>query len=117
MTSEEQDYKDALDGVERGDESAKTKVAWYMLSGRGGAAIDAKGAVMLLEERVKDRDAEAVWMLGVCSEFGIGIEQDIERASKLYGQSKEGGNEIGENIVQNGVKYERGSGYLRIDCL
>ena len=117
MTSEEQDYKDALDGVERGDESAKTKVAWYMLSGRGGAAIDAKGAVMLLEERVKDRDAEAVWMLGVCSEFGIGIEQDIERATKLYGQSKEGGNEIGENLVQNGVKYGRGSGYLRIDCL
>ena len=116
MTSEEQDYKDALDAVKRGDASAKTEGAWYMLSGRGGAAVDAKGAVVLLEERVKGKDAEAMWMLGVCSEFGIGIEQDIERASKLYGQSKEGGNVIGKNLVQNG-KYERGSGYLRISCL
>ena len=117
MASEEQEYKDVLDAVERGDESAKTKVAWYMLSGRGGAAIDAKGAVVLLEERVKDRDAEAVWMLGVCSEFGIGIEQDIERATKLYGQSKEVGNVIGENLLENGEEHERGSGYLGINGL
>ena len=117
MTSEEQDYKDALEAVERGEESAKTKLVWYMLSRRGGADVDAKGAVALLEERVKEGDAEAMWMLGVCSEFGIGIEQDIERATKLYGQSKEGGNEIGVNLLENRGKYERGSGYLRIYSL
>ena len=117
MASEEQEYKDVLGGAERGDESAKTRLAWYMLSGRGGAAVNAKGAVALLEERVKDRDAEAMWMLGVCCEFGIGIEQDIERASKLYGQSKEGGNMIGEKLAENGKVNERGSGYLRINSL
>ena len=116
-TSQEQEYKNALDAVERGDESAKTKLAWYMLSGRGGAAVNAKGAVALLEERVKVGDAEAMWMLGVCSEFGIGIEQDIERATKLYGQSKRRGNVIGKNLVQNGEEHERGSGYLRINSL
>ena len=91
--------------------------AWDMLSGRGGAAVNAKGAVVLLEGRVKDKDSEAMWMLGVCCEFGIGIEQDIERASMLYGQSKEGGNVIGENLAENGKVNERGSGYLRINSL
>ena len=117
MASEEQDYKDALDSVERGEESAKTKLAWYMLSGLGGAAFDAKGAVALLEEKVKDKDAEAMWMLGVCYEFGIGIEQDIERASRLYNLSKAGWNKIGENLAKNVRMHEKGSGYLKISCL
>ena len=114
MTSKEQDYKDTLDAAKRGDESAKTKLAWYMLSGRGGSVVDAKGAVALLEERVKQGDAEAMWMLGVCYEFGIGIERDIERASMLYSQSKNGGNEIAENLVENEDFYDRGSGDLMI---
>ena len=99
------------------DESAKTKLAWCMLSGHGGADVDTKGAVALLEERVKEGDAEAMWMLGVCCEFGIGIEQDIERASKLYSQSKDRGNEIGEKLAKNGEEYGRGSRYLKITCL
>ena len=115
MASKVHEYKDALDAVERGDESAKTKLAWYMLSGYGGADVDADGAVALLEERVKDRDAEAMWMLGVCCEYGIGTEKDFERAQKLYSQSKDGGNEIGENLAENARK---GSGYLAmIRCL
>ena len=117
MTSEEQDYKSTLDAVKRGDESAKTKLVWYMLSGRGGADVDAKGAVALLEEIVKEGDAEAMWMLGVCFEFGIGIEQDIERASRLYNQSKAGWNKIGENLAKNVRMHEKGSGYLKISCL
>ena len=114
-TSEGQEYKDALDAVKRGDESAKTKLAWYMLSGYGGADVDAKGAVVLLEERVKGKDAEAMWMLGVCNEFGIGIEQDIEQASKLYDQSKDGGNAVGENLAP--WVHEKGRGCLKISCL
>ena len=117
MTSEEQDYKSTLDAVKRGDESAKTKLAWYMLSGREGADVDTKSAVALLEERVKKGDAEAMWMLGVCFEFGLGIERDIERASMLYSQSKNGGNEIGENLAKNVRMHEKGSGYLKISCL
>ena len=117
MVSKVHEYKDALDAVERGDESAKTTLAWYMLSGYGGADVDADGAVALLEERVKDRDAEAMWMLGVCCEYGIGTEKDIERAQKLYSESKDGGNAIGKNLLKNGELYEKGSGYLRIKRL
>ena len=120
MTSE--DYKDAIDAVERGDGSAKTKLAWYMLSGRGGADVDADGAVALLEERVKEGDAEAMWMLGVCCEFGIGTDNDIGRALILYGKSSEGGNMIGSLLMKNEYMWgrnERGKGILRMktDCL
>ena len=38
---------------------------------------DADVAVALLEEKVKDRDAEAMLVLGVCCEFGMGTEQDV----------------------------------------
>ena len=87
-------YSEVLKEVERGDNSAKTKLAWSKLSGVGGAEVDKDGAVALLEERVKDRDSDAMWMLGVCYEYGRGIEQDIERAELLYKQSSESGNEI-----------------------
>ena len=113
MTSKEE-YKAVSEAVEKGDdESAKTKLAWYKLSGVGGCEIDTNGAVALLEERVKDKDAEAMWMLGVCNEFGIGCEQDISRAEELYKQSSKGRNEIGMILVKNKSKeYSRGSGYL-----
>ena len=113
MTSKEEDYKACLEAVERGDDSAKTKLAWYKLSGVGGCEIDTNGAVALLEERVKDKDAEAMWMLGVCNEFGRGCEQDISRAEMLYKQSSDGGNEIGKILVENkDEEHSRGSGYL-----
>ena len=113
MTSEEQEYRDAMNAVERGDKSAKTQIAWYKLSGHGGAVKDEVGAVVLLEERVKEGDAEAMWMLGECNEFGIGTEQDIKRAEELYKQSTDGENIIGEILMEN-KSCERGSGYLRI---
>ena len=53
-------YSDVLKAVESDDESAKTKLAWYKLSGRGNAEIDEDVAVALLEERVKDKDPEAI---------------------------------------------------------
>ena len=107
MTSEEDDYKSVLRAVESGDNSAKTKLAWFKLSGHGGASLDTKGAVKLLEERVEEGDTEAMWMLGVCYEYKIGTEQDSERAVKLYRQSCDGGNEIGE-IVAKGNGSETG---------
>ena len=87
--SDEARYREAVHAMECGDERAKTRVAFYKLSGRGGAEVDADEAVALLEERVKDKDDEAMWMLGLCCEFGTGTEQNIERAESLYWQSGE----------------------------
>ena len=112
----EEEYKEVLSAGEGGEESAKTKLAWYKLSGMGGAKVDVDRAVKLLEERVKG-DGEAMWMLGLCKEYGRGIEQDISGAEKLYEGSKEAGNEIGEILVKKGEEWERGSGKMEIGGL
>ena len=111
----EEEYITRLKAVESGDNSAKTKLAWFMLSGHEGAVVDVDKAVVLLRERVKDGDCEAMWMLGVCYELGIGTERDIEGAVKLYDQSHEEGNEIGEILKWNW--YKKGSGKLGLSSL
>ena len=114
--SDEAQYREAVQAVERGDESAKTKVAYFKLSGLGGAEVDVKGAVALLEERAKEGDCEAKWVLGLCCEYGMGTEQDIERAEELYRESCEGGNAVGEFLKLNG-EGGRGSGVMKVNSL
>ena len=109
-------YREAVSAMEKGDMKAKTKVAYYKLTGLGGVQVDEDEAVALLEERAKDGDNEAKWMLGLCYEYGIGIEQDIERAELLYQQSKEGGNVVGEFLLENGGGG-RGSGVMIVNSL
>ena len=112
MASEASEYKDTLQAVERGDNAAKTKLAWYLLSGYCGAEVDADKAVALLEERVKEDDAEAMWMLGLCCEYGMGTEQDIERAETLYRQSRDKGDDTGKFFAEE-RRDGRGNGVLR----
>ena len=111
-TSDELEYEKVLRAVESGDSKAKTKLARFKLSGRGGAEVDEDGAVALLKERVGDKDSDAMWMLGLCYEYGMGCEQDLERAEELYKQSNDGGNVIGEFLAKGG-KEERGSGVMK----
>ena len=116
MTSEESEYKDTLQAVERGDDCAKTKLAWYLLSGYCGAKVDADEAVALLEERAEEDDTEAMWMLGLCCEYGNGTEQDLERAETLYKQSSDKGDDTGQFFSEN-IGDGRGNGVLRSICL
>ena len=115
QTAEENEYTNALKAVQGGDVSAKTKLAWLILAGRGGS--DVRSAVQMLEERVMARDTEAMWMLGICNEFGIGTERNTERAHMLYCQSYDGENEAGRILMDTGRNHERGNGYLQISCL
>ena len=79
---QEKEYKEVEKAVDSGDNSAKTKLAWYLLSGCGGAEVDKERAVKLLKERVEaDKDGEAMWMLGICNEYGIGCDTMLP---KLY---------------------------------
>ena len=106
-------YREIIQAIEKGDNKAKTELAWYKLSGCGGVEVDEEGAIALLTERVKDDDPEAMWMLGICYEYGIGVDQDIERAEMLYRESKKSGNKIGKYFHSwNG---ERGCGVM--NCL
>ena len=109
-------YKEVLEAIEKGDESAKTKLAWYKLSGFEGVKVDADEAIKLLEERVAAGDSEAMWMLGLCKEYGIGTEQNIEESVKLYKESNESGNEIGRILARKGG-WGRGSGKMGIKSL
>ena len=113
---EENQYKDIEKAVESGDNKAKTKLAWYKLSGCGGCEIDVDGALALLIERVKDKDSDAMWMLGLCHEFGMGCEQDIGEAQRLYEQCKDCGSVIGEFFVKYGI-LERGTGKMTTESL
>lgn len=113
-------YRDVKRAVKKGDPRAKTPLAWLLLSGLGGADVDEDSAVALLEERVKDRDSEAMWILGLCKEYGLGTEQDFERAEGLYRRSRRGGNNIGRYLLWLGSKeglHRRGSRRLKILCL
>ena len=62
--------------------------------------MDKDEAVVLLEERRKDRDGEAMWMLGICKEYGIGCEQDLKEAEGLYKECCECGNVVGKFFVE-----------------
>ena len=77
-------------------------------------ARDAEAAVALLEEKVKDRDAEAMWMLGVCCEFGMGTKQDVERAEQLYKCGAEHGNATAM-LLTDELKNQNGRGCTQMD--
>ena len=114
--SDEEQDGEAERGMESGDESAKTKVAFFKLSGCGGVKVDTGGAVALLEEHVKEGHCEAKWMLGLCCEYGIGTEQDIVRAVKLYRECWEGGNVVGGFLMKND-EGGRGTGVMKVNGL
>ena len=104
-------YNQVLKAVEKGEEKAKTYLAWYKLSGIG-CERNVNEAVLLLEEREKTGDREAKWMLGICKEYGIGTEQDIKRAEKLYAESREAKSETGIFLATQG-RCGRGTGKMK----
>ena len=52
------------------------------------------GLLYGVEERVEKGDDDAMWMLGACYEFGIGIEKDVAEAKALYSRSKQERNDF-----------------------
>ena len=115
--NEKEEYKQVVKAVKEGKKKAKTKLAWFLLSGCGSAEIDEDRAFQLLEERVEEQDSEAMWMLGLCYEYGMGCETSEEEAETLYKRSREGGNATGEFLVENGEGNERGSGVMKVKSL
>ena len=110
---DEERYEEAVHAMNRGDEKAKTTVAFFKLSGRGGAEVDQDEAVSLLVQRVKDGDDDAMWMLGMCYEYGMGTEKDISQAVSHYRRSCEAQNVIGEFLFKD-CEGGRGNGEMAI---
>ena len=93
------------------DENSKASVAMHKLING-----DINGAIAVLEEGLKYDDSDAQWMLGLCCEYGVGIDQDTERAELLYRQSFRAGNVVGRFLVYSD-EGGRGSGELNTFCL
>ena len=62
-------------------------------------------AFELLKECVGEGDASAVWLLGLCFEFGIGIESNPEQAEALYQKSAQMDDSIGLILKRNIKKF------------
>ena len=104
-----------LEGVK--DE--KTRRAWMILAGVNEGDTEKEEAVQILEERVKEGDSDAMWILGLCCEYGIGIDRDSERKEMLFKQSHDLGNEIGSffsvnNDRMKGLSVTFGKGLLLV---
>jgi len=99
--------------VENGDKDSKTILAWLKLLGLGGAVDDEVDPIELLEQRVKEDDSDAMWILGICCETGRDIDQDVKRAESLYEQSNSLGNKVG-NIFRSNIICDRRKGKIKI---
>ena len=90
----------------------KTFLAWNILS--NPQIVDKSDAINLLEETTKVGDSESMWILGICCEYGIGMDQDIPRAEMLYQQSSDAENIVGLFLSKNGG-CGRGIGIMRLE--
>ena len=95
-------------------EEKMTEKERWMLEGSHRMERDSDAAVALLEEKVEDGDAEAMLMLGVCCEFGMGTEQDVERAEQLYKRGEEQGNATAK-LLTDKLKNKNGRGCTQMD--
>ena len=46
----------------------------------------------VLQEKAERGDTDCIWMLGVCYEDGVGVEQSVWQAEKLYESAAQRGN-------------------------
>ena len=70
-------------------------------------------AVQLLQQFVEEGDSDAMWILGMCNEFGLGKPRDIQEAERLYSLSSHEGNAIGSFISVNQEYEEKGKGVMQ----
>ena len=91
-----------------------TEKAQWMLEGSHGMERDADAAVALLEEQVKERDAEAMWMLGVCCEFGMGTGQSVAHAEQLYRRGAAQGTPTAKLLLDK-LKNKNGRGCAQMN--
>ena len=93
-----------------------TEKALWMLEGRDGMARDADGAVVVLQQQVDEHhDAQAMWLLGLCCEYGMGTQQDTQRAEQLFQQAAQQGDETAKLLVGKLKNSKKGRGCLDMD--
>ena len=57
-----------------------------------------EGAVALVRQCAEEHDARGLWALGLCFEYGIGVDKDMEHAMQLYSESARQKNHVGSRF-------------------
>ena len=65
-----------------------------MMEGRKDVAVAA------LQEKAERGDTDCIWMLGVCYEDGVGVEQSVWQAEKLYESAAQRGNTTAAMVLR-----------------
>ena len=66
----------------------------------------------MLKKRAESGEENAMYLLGLCYEFGIGETKDIEQAERIYKELQEKGNVVGTFLYKHCCQNGRGSGPL-----
>ena len=66
-------YQEVMNAAESDDVEKKKALAWFMITGRGGAKKDPEGGVALLRKIAKQ--SSSGFIVGCCEEFGVGSKQ------------------------------------------
>lgn len=96
---------------------SRSEAARRVLQDRDAKYEEREQAVAQLEEGVRDGDAEAMWLLGVCCEHGVGTEQNLTRARELYQASQEKGCRTGAFFMECSNRNGLGSRKLDLKSL
>ena len=102
-----QALEDCRQAAEDGDANAVVQMGMNCLYGIGGAAKDPGKAFRWFSQTAPDDPAGLYW-LGVCYDNGFGVEQDEDRACRLYQESAAG--DYAPALCNLGVCYESGQG-------
>ena len=108
-----------MDSLDREEETSrngskdlvKAKLDLAMCLFRANEGHEEK-AVKLLEYCAEAGDMDAMWMLGLCLEYGIGVENDDDNAKSLYDSSSRMGCQIGNILKKNNSTYGPRNGVI-----
>lgn len=102
-----QALEDIRQAAEDGDANAVVQMGMNCLYGIGGEAKDPGKAFRWFSQTAPDDPAGLYW-LGVCYDNGFGVEQDEDRACRLYQESAQ--QDYAPALCNLGVCYESGQG-------
>ena len=89
------EYKKIKKVYDKGESNVVGRIAWYLLSGRGGIEKDVEKAFVLLENKADLCDkGMGWWLLGLCYEFGLGTERDRFKTITCYRHANRSKSEI-----------------------
>ena len=96
--------------IGEGKTRSRIQLAWKEFLGYDAGDGD---IIKQLNKEVEAKNGEAMWVYGICKEFGIGTEQDMEKARDLYEESENLGSASG-NFLASKTRSGRAPGEIAL---